>query len=59
MKMGVDVLMSFFLSLLISLCSGLALMGLLFFSKKGRFYPAMPFISAGCFAGFGIILLVI
>ncbi len=27
-------------------------------SKKGKFYPAMPFVSAGCFVGYGIILLI-
>ena len=26
-------------------------------SKKGKFYPAMPFVSAGCFIGYGIIAL--
>lgn len=30
---------------------------LLYISQKGKFYPAMPFISAGCFAGFGLALL--
>jgi presenilin-like A22 family membrane protease len=30
---------------------------LLLFSKKGKFYPAMPFLSVGCFAGYGLILL--
>ncbi len=28
------------------------------YSKKGKFYPAMPFISAGCFFGFAAGLLV-
>lgn len=32
-------------------CATLALFLLLVFSKKGKFYPAMPFISAGCFFG--------
>ncbi|MFH0701073.1 MAG: presenilin family intramembrane aspartyl protease [Candidatus Woesearchaeota archaeon] len=32
---------------------GLAL--LLFFSKEKRFYPAMPFISAGCFLGLAVV----
>ncbi|MBT4539648.1 hypothetical protein HOC32_05140 [Candidatus Woesearchaeota archaeon] len=34
---------------------GLAL--LLFFSKDKKFYPAMPFIGAGCFVGLGIVYL--
>ena len=34
-------------------------LGLLFyFSKKGKFYPAMPFISAACFVGLGFIWLI-
>ncbi len=37
----------------------LALAGLMFLSKEGKFYPAMPFISLGCFMGYGIILLLI
>ncbi len=35
----------------VSLCATLALAGLFHISKKGKFYPAMPFISAGCFVG--------
>ncbi|MFW5747148.1 MAG: presenilin family intramembrane aspartyl protease [Nanoarchaeota archaeon] len=44
-------------ALLISLGATIALAGLLVLSKKGRFYPAMPFISAGCFTGFLLTLL--
>jgi len=33
------------------LSTTLALSLLLTFSKKGRFYPAMPFLSGGCFLG--------
>lgn len=35
---------------------GLAL--LLFFSKEKKFYPAMPFISAGCFLGLGVVWII-
>lgn len=36
-----------------------ATLGLLFyFSEKGKFYPAMPFISAGCFAGLAVAYLI-
>lgn len=45
-----------FSSLIIVLTSSLALLGLMIFGKK-KFYPAMPFITAGCFVGFGIVLL--
>lgn len=30
----------------------IALFLLLYYGKKGKYYPAMPFISAGCFVGF-------
>jgi presenilin-like A22 family membrane protease len=36
-----------------------ALALLLFSSKKGRFYPAMPFISLGCFIGYGVLILIL
>ncbi len=31
---------------------------LLYFAKKDRFYPAMPFLSAACFVGYGVLLLI-
>jgi presenilin-like A22 family membrane protease len=39
------------------LCTTVALALLLAFSQKGKFYPAMPFLSAGCFLGLLIVLL--
>ncbi|MBD3310230.1 hypothetical protein GF351_03345 [Candidatus Woesearchaeota archaeon] len=35
----------------------IALLVLLLRSKKNRFYPAMPFITAGCFLGYGALML--
>ena len=43
---------------IIPLCAAIGLAVLFAISKKGRFYPAMPFVSAGCFVGFGILWLV-
>ena len=40
------------------LTTALALFLLLLASKKGKFYPAMPFLSAGCFLGLFIALLI-
>ena len=40
------------------LCTTIALGLLLWFSKKGKFYPAMPFLSAGCFLGLILVLLI-
>jgi presenilin-like A22 family membrane protease len=39
---------------LIAVFSAIALFVLLLMSKKNKFYPAMPFISAGCFLGYFI-----
>lgn len=54
---GIMKTQAFLLSLLIGIGAAIALGLLLFFSKKGKFYPAMPFISMGCIAGFLIVLL--
>jgi presenilin-like A22 family membrane protease len=42
---------------IISLTATVALFGLLLYGKKDTFYPAMPFLSIGCFIGNGIIWL--
>ncbi len=42
---------------LIPLCAAAALGALLVYSQTGRFYPAMPFISAGTFVGYGLFFL--
>lgn len=46
------------LTLIIVLFSTIALSMLLFLSKPNKFYPAMPFISAGCFVGYAIVFLI-
>ncbi|MBS3147954.1 hypothetical protein J4219_03665 [Candidatus Woesearchaeota archaeon] len=43
---------------IVSLFAGLALMCLLLLSQKDKFYPAMPFLTAGCVAGFLVTLLI-
>lgn len=42
-------------ALIISLGATLALAFLFYISEKGKFYPAMPFISAGCLFALGIV----
>ena len=42
----------------VSIGAALALFVLLMVGKKDRFYPAMPFISLGCFLGYGLGLLI-
>jgi presenilin-like A22 family membrane protease len=45
-------------ALIIVLFSTLALWGLFIYSQKGKFYPAMPFITAGCLVGWLVTLLI-
>jgi hypothetical protein len=49
--------MSFTSAIIISLSAAFALYLLLTYGKKDKFYPAMPFISAGCFIGYGLTFL--
>jgi len=44
-------------ALIIVLFSTLALMGLFIYSQKGKFYPAMPFLTVGCLIGWLVTLL--
>jgi presenilin-like A22 family membrane protease len=45
--------------IVVILVTTIALALLFVYGKKGRFYPAMPFITAGCFAGYLISLVII
>ncbi len=54
---GVSKSMTFVFTSIISLTAAIALMILFIKSEQGKYYPAMPFISAGCFVGLGIIYL--
>ena len=44
-------------ALIIVIASTLALLGLFIYSRKGKFYPAMPFLTIGCLIGWLITLL--
>ncbi len=46
-----------FNALIVSVFAAISLALLFFLAKKNVFYPAMPFISAGCFAGYSILWL--
>jgi len=48
---------AFLQSSIIIFTSAVALTLLFIFAKKGRFYPAMPFLTAGCLIGWAITLL--
>jgi presenilin-like A22 family membrane protease len=45
-------------SIIIALGATVALAFLFIYSQKGKFYPAMPFISVGCFVGLAIAFLI-
>ena len=45
----------FLKTLIIPLCVSIALTTLFIKAKKGKFYPAMPFLSLGCLTGFTLI----
>ena len=44
-------------ALIIAIGASLGLAFLFYFSQKGKFYPAMPFITIGCFIALGIVYL--
>lgn len=48
---------SFLNSIIITITTTIALALLLIKGQQNKFYPAMPFISAGCFAGYAIVWL--
>jgi len=48
----------FLQALIIPIFTSIALLFLLMKSEKDKFYPAMPFLSAGCLAGYLVILLI-
>lgn len=56
---GVAKSIAFFTTLIIPLFATIALLFLLLKGKENRFYPAMPFISTGCFVGYLIILFLV
>ena len=57
LNQGVEELLALQYASIITLTSAIALGSLLFLSEKGKFYPAMPFLSIGCFIGWGFVLL--
>ena len=57
-EQGYSFINSFLGANLITLGSAIALTILFIKSEKGKFYPAMPFISAGCFIGLLLVFLI-
>lgn len=46
------------LAFIVPLIVTLTLLGLFLISKKNKFYPAMPFLTIGCFAGYLLMLII-
>jgi presenilin-like A22 family membrane protease len=57
-QIGMQRELALFEAMIVSLFAGIALLVLLIKGEKNKFYPAMPFISAGCFIGYGIVRLI-
>ena len=55
LQLGYPHAVAFFSSLTISIATMIALYLLFLLGKKNKFYPAMPFVSIGCFAGYFIV----
>lgn len=52
---GVPMFSAFLQSAVVSAFAALFLLALFMRAQKDKFYPAMPFITAGCFAGLGVV----
>ena len=46
--------LGFMQALIVAIGATLSLAYLFYISKKGKFYPAMPFISVGCLIALGV-----
>ena len=52
LQLGNTKLIAFLASLIIIITTTIALYLLFYLGKKNKFYPAMPFVSIGCFIGY-------
>lgn len=59
MVQGLSKMAAFGYTMIITLFTTIALFWLLYKSKKDTFYPAMPFISAGCLIGYLVLVLLL
>lgn len=48
---------NYFAPALTTVTTTIALALLFYYGEKGKFYPAIPFVAAGCFVGYGLYLL--
>jgi presenilin-like A22 family membrane protease len=54
---GLSKSVAFMQTSIIVLTTAIALFLLFAYAKKDKFYPAMPFVTAGCLVGWAIVLL--
>ncbi len=43
--------------MIIPVTTAIALFLLFYYAKKDKYYPAMPFVSAGCLIGYALLLI--
>lgn len=55
---GISLASAMTYTIIVTATTTIALGLLLYLGRKDRFYPAMPFISAGCFIGYWIVFLI-
>ena len=55
---GLSKSLAFLQSSIIIVTAAVSLLLLFIYAKKGKFYPAMPFLTAGCLVGWAIVLLI-
>ncbi|MFA6888779.1 MAG: presenilin family intramembrane aspartyl protease [Candidatus Woesearchaeota archaeon] len=48
---------SYLAPIFVIICTTISLGLLFYYGEKGKFYPAIPFVAAGCFVGYGLFLL--
>lgn len=58
LREGLTKSQAFMQSSIMIVTTTIALALLFFFAKKDKFYPAMPFVTAGCLIGWAIVLLI-
>ncbi len=57
-SMGFSKPFAFVMAMIIPVVVTIALFILLYKAEKDKFYPAMPFLTAGCLVGYGVMLVV-
>jgi presenilin-like A22 family membrane protease len=59
LQQGLSHAVALFSALTVSMATLISLYLLFLLGKKNKFYPAMPFVSIGCFVGYFMVKLII